>query len=114
MLSSNPDSFSKSFTGCSIPRNKNVSCSFSSSISDNAKQKMVDYLRNQGFQIDSYTIPLSELASYYVLNNKALKVGNGSVSIFLEATNSTLHLMKLSLSDNYFLMDGKPPLPPVF
>ncbi|MDR1458623.1 MAG: hypothetical protein LBI60_00185 [Bacteroidales bacterium] len=81
---------------------------FSSSIGDNAKQKTVDYLKNNGFQIDSYTIPLSELVSYHALNNKSLKVGNGSVAIFLEATNPTLHLMKLSLSDNYFLMDGKP------
>jgi len=83
---------------------------FSSSISNNAKQKTVDYLKKQGFQIDSYTIPLAELTTYYALinNQKALKAGNGSVVFFLEATNPTLHLIKLSLSDNYFLMDGKP------
>lgn len=81
---------------------------FSSSISDNAKQKAVDYLKNNGFEIKSYTIPLAELVSYHALINKKLEVGNGSVAIFLEATNPTLHLMKLSLSDNYFLLNGKP------
>ena len=81
---------------------------FSLSISDNAKQKTVDYLKTNGFEIKSYTIPLAELVSYHTLNDKKLKVGNGSVAIFLEATNPTLHLMKLALSDNYFLLDGKP------
>lgn len=81
---------------------------FSSSISDNAKQKTVDFLKNNAFEIKSYTIPLAELVSYHALSNKKVKVANGSVAIFLEATNPTLHLMKLSLSDNYFLLDGKP------
>jgi tetratricopeptide (TPR) repeat protein len=80
---------------------------FSSSIGNNAKQKTINYLKKQGFQIDSYTIPLAELTAYNALNNKAFKVANGSVAIFLEATNSTLHLMKLSFSDNYFLIDNK-------
>ena len=81
---------------------------FSSSISNNAKQKTVDYLKNNDFEIKSYTIPLAELVSYHALRNKKIKVGNGNVAIFLEATNPTLHLMKLSLSDNYFLLNGKP------
>lgn len=81
---------------------------FSSSISDNAKQKTVDYLKNNAFEIKSYTIPLAELVSYHALSNKKVKAVNGGVAIFLEATNPTLHLMKLSLSDNYFLLDGKP------
>jgi hypothetical protein len=104
------DNIRKTYQQRTLDNTENVPVllTFSSSISDNAKQKMVDYLKNQDFQVDSYTIPLSELVSYHVLSNKALKVGNGSVSLFLEATNSTLHLMKLSLSDNYFLMDGKP------
>ncbi len=81
---------------------------FSSTIGDNAKQKTVEYLKKHGFQIDSYTIPLAELTCYHSLSQKALKSGTGSVAIFLEATNSSLHLMKLSLSDSYYLMDGKP------
>lgn len=81
---------------------------FSLSISDYAKQKTVDYLKTNGFEIKSYTIPLAELVSYYTLSNRKIKVRNGSLAIFLEATNPTLHLMKLALSDNYFLMDGKP------
>ncbi|MDR3118444.1 MAG: hypothetical protein LBU44_03360 [Mediterranea sp.] len=80
---------------------------FSSSISDNAKQKMVDYLKKQGFQIDSYTIPLAELACYHTINQKKLNLVNGSIAVFLEATNAMLSLMKLSLSDNYFLKDSK-------
>ena len=43
---------------------------FSSSISDNAKQKTVDYLKNNAFEIKSYTIPLAELVSYHALSNK--------------------------------------------
>jgi tetratricopeptide (TPR) repeat protein len=81
---------------------------FSSSIGDNAKQKTVDYLKKRSFKIDSYTIPLAELTCYHSLNNKISQMGTGSIAIFLEATNITLHLIKLSLSDNYFLMDGKP------
>lgn len=80
---------------------------FSSSISDNAKQKTVDYLKNNGFEIKSYTIPLAELVSYHALKNRKLKVNNGSVAIFLEAINPTLHLIKLTHSENYFLIDGK-------
>lgn len=80
---------------------------FSSSISDNAKQKTVEYLKKNGFQIDSYTIPLAELTCYQALNQKGLKARNGDIAIFLEATNATLHLMKLSLLDNYFLKDVK-------
>ena len=81
---------------------------FSSSIGDNAKQKTVDYLKKNGFQINSYTIPIAELTCYHALNQGGLKVANGSAAIFMEASNSTLHLMKLVLSDNYFLKgDGK-------
>lgn len=80
---------------------------FSSSISDNAKQKTVDYLKNNSFEIKSYTIPLAELVGYHALSNGKLNIGCGSVAIFLEATNPTLHLMKLSLADNYFLMNGE-------
>ena len=80
---------------------------FSSSISDIAKQKTVDYLKNQNFKIDSYTIPIAELTCYHALNQRGLKLANGSVAIFMEASNSTLHLIKLTLSDNYFLKDTK-------
>ena len=80
---------------------------FSTSIHDNAKQKTVDYLKKSGFQIESYTIPVAELTCYHALNRKGLKVANGSVAILIEATNTTLHLMKMLFSDNYFLKDGK-------
>lgn len=79
---------------------------FSSSICDNAKQITVDYLNDNGFEIKSYTIPLAELVGYYTLFSGSLKLQNGGIAIFLEATNSTLHLMKLSLADNYFLLSG--------
>lgn len=80
---------------------------FSSSIRDSAKQKTVDYFTKNNFRIDSYTIPLSELSTYYALHKNNLKVSNGNLVVFLEATNPNLHLMKLSYSDNYFLLDGK-------
>ena len=81
--------------------------SFSTSIGDNAKQKTVDYLQNHGFQIDSYSVPIVELTCYHAINQKKLKIANGSVAVFMEATNSTLHVVKLFFSDNYFLKDGK-------
>jgi len=81
--------------------------SFSSSIGDNAKQKMVDYLKKHGFLIDSYTIPIAELTCHHALNQRGLNVANGSVAIFIEASNATLHLIKLTLSDNYFLKDER-------
>lgn len=79
---------------------------FSSSINDISKQKTIEYLSLQAFKIESYTIPLAELVCYYGINQKALKLVNGNVAVFIEATNSSLHLMKLSLSENYFLVDG--------
>lgn len=78
---------------------------FSSSVSDLAKQRFVDYLRGKGFDVKSYTIPLSELAVYKLVLDK--KVTAGHTALMLEATNSVLHLSKLICSDSYFLKDGK-------
>lgn len=89
---------------CNIP----LLLTFSSSISDNMKQKIVDFLNDNGFETKSYTIPLAELVGFHALNNKKIKGSNGSIAIFLEAINSTLHLIKLTHTDNYFLIDGKP------
>jgi hypothetical protein len=80
---------------------------FSLSIGELAKQKTVEYLKTQGFQIESYTIPLSELACYYPFNKKEFTPGNGNVVLLLAATNTTLHLMKLTFSSNYFMIDGE-------
>ncbi|MDR1881840.1 MAG: hypothetical protein LBR26_03545 [Prevotella sp.] len=80
---------------------------FSLSVSDNAKQKTVDYLRNHGFRIESYTIPLSELVCYYPFSKKDFIPVNGNNVLLLAATNTTLYLIKLVFSDNYFLIDGE-------
>lgn len=80
--------------------------SFSASISDLSKQNFVEYLREHGFNIHSYTIPLAELALKRLLRQNNLKVTAGSTALFLEATNATLHLTKLTYSDGYFLKDG--------
>ncbi|OAV73447.1 putative O-linked N-acetylglucosamine transferase, SPINDLY family [Bacteroidales bacterium Barb6] len=80
---------------------------FSLSIGELAKQKTIDYLKKNGFQIESYTIPLSELVCYYALSQKSIVPANGNVVLFLKASNTTLHLMKLIFSDNYFLIDGQ-------
>ena len=79
---------------------------FSLSISDLAKQKTVEYLKARGFQIDSYTIPIAELAGYYPFSKKSFLPANGSTIILLTATNSALYIMKLVYSDNYFILDG--------
>lgn len=79
---------------------------FSFSISELAKQKTIRYLKNQGFQIDSYTIPLSELTCYYPFSKKEFIPANGNAVLLLAATSASLHLMKLVFSDNYFMIDG--------
>jgi tetratricopeptide (TPR) repeat protein len=81
---------------------------FSLSIGELAKQKLVDYLKRQGFNIVSYTIPLAELSCYYALKNSNVNYANGNSVTFLEASNSNLHLLKLMFTADYFILDGKP------
>jgi tetratricopeptide (TPR) repeat protein len=80
---------------------------FSLSISELSKQTMVDYFSIKGFDIKSYTIPLSELTAYSWFSKKKFTVTNGSSVIFLSATNATLHIMKMIFSENYFMIDGE-------
>jgi tetratricopeptide (TPR) repeat protein len=80
---------------------------FSLSISDWAKQKTVEYLKTQGFQIESYTIPLSELVGYYPFSKKDFLPASGSPILLLAATNATLYIMKLVFSNTYFMLDGE-------
>lgn len=81
---------------------------FSWSVSELAKQKLVEYLIAQGFYIISYTIPLSELACFNAIKKGKVNFANGNIVAFLEASNTDLHLMKLIFSSNYFLLDAKP------
>jgi hypothetical protein len=78
---------------------------FSSTISNSAKVKTVDYFNSKNFKIESYTIPLAELISYHYWKDDVIKAQNGKSVLFLKATNSTLHLMKLTFTDGYFLKD---------
>lgn len=80
---------------------------FSNSIGELAKQKTTEYLKSQGFKIDSYTIPLSELACYYPYSRKEFMPANGNIILLLAATNTSLHLKKLLFSDNYFMLDSE-------
>lgn len=79
---------------------------FSSSISDLSKQKFVDYIKKNGFDVRSYTIPLAELAYFKLLEDGKINLAKCRSTMMLEATNSTLHFNKLTYSDNYFLKDG--------
>jgi tetratricopeptide (TPR) repeat protein len=90
------------------PDNIPTLLTFSLSIGELAKTKMVEYLKSKGFQIDSYTIPLSELVCYYPYSKEDFIPSNGNTVLLLAATNSALHLMKLVFSDKYFMLDGKP------
>lgn len=80
---------------------------FSLSISDLAKQKTIDYLKGHSFDIKSYTIPLSELVCYYPFDKRKFTPAKGSMSLLLAATNSTLYVMKLVFSGDYFIIDGE-------
>jgi tetratricopeptide (TPR) repeat protein len=80
---------------------------FSLSIGELSKQKMIEYFKNHGFKIDSYTIPLSELVCYYPFNKNDFIPANGNTVLLLAATNTTLYLMKLVFSNNYFMIDGE-------
>jgi tetratricopeptide (TPR) repeat protein len=89
------------------PENIPTLLTFSLSIGELAKQKMVEYLRKQGFQVESYAIPLSELVCYYPFSKKDFLPVNGNAVLLLTSTNTSLHLMKLVFSDNYFMLDGE-------
>lgn len=80
--------------------------SFSSTIGDLAKQRFVDYIRKKGFDVQSYTIPLSELAFFRLFEENEVNITAGHSALMLEATNATLHFTKLTYADNYFLRDG--------
>lgn len=80
---------------------------FSSSIGDYAREKTIGFIKNYGFQIEASAVPLAELTGNYALKNERLQLKNGDVAILLEATNSTLHLKKLSFADNAFKMDRR-------
>jgi tetratricopeptide (TPR) repeat protein len=88
-----------------IPDNIPTLLSFSASIRELPRQKTIEYLGNHGFQINSHTIPLSELVCYYCLSQKKFFSKVGDTVVFLEATNATLHLMKLVFFESYFLLD---------
>ncbi len=75
---------------------------FSLAICLPAKQIFINYLISKGFEIKSHIIPLSELISNYYWRNDKLKLDNSKEVLFLEATNSTLQMMKLSFIDGYF------------
>ncbi len=78
---------------------------FSLSISELAKQKTIEYLKGRGFQVDSYTIPLSELVCYYPFYKKEYIPATGSIILLVVATNPSLHLMKHTFSGDYFPVD---------
>ncbi|MBR6847238.1 MAG: hypothetical protein IKM74_03815 [Bacteroidales bacterium] len=79
---------------------------FSPSISDLSKQRFVDFVKKNNFDVKSYTIPLAELAYFKLLQDGKINLTNCRSTMMLEATNSTLHFSKLTYSDNYFLKDG--------
>lgn len=80
---------------------------FSLSINELAKKTIVDYLKKQGFDIISYTIPIAELACKYAIENNNIDFTNGSIVIFVEATNTNLHFANLIFTVDYFLTNGQ-------
>ncbi len=90
----------------SVPETIPTLLTFSSSISDLAKQNFVDYLKGKGFDIKSYTIPLSELALKKLLIDGRINSDDEKATLMIEATNATLHFTKLVYHDQYFMKDG--------
>lgn len=90
----------------SVPETIPTLLTYSSSISDLAKQNFVDYLKGKGFDIKSYTIPLSELALKKLLIDGKINSDDGKATLMIEATNATLHFTKLVYHDQYFMKDG--------
>lgn len=80
---------------------------FSLSINELAKKTIVDYLKKQGFNIISYTIPIAELACKYAIVNNNIGFTNGNIVIFVEATNTNLHFANLIFTVDYFLSNGQ-------
>lgn len=80
---------------------------FSLSVSELAKQKLVEYLKRFDFQIQSYTIPLAELTANYQYSKQIFVPPDRSIIVLLAATNSDLHIMKLVFLNDYFKLDGE-------
>ena len=95
-----------SHTMQSVPEAIPTLIAFSSSISELAKQNFVDYLKRKGFDIESFTIPLSELALQKLFLDGKVNPDDGGATLMIEATNATLHFTKLVYHDQYFLKDG--------
>jgi tetratricopeptide (TPR) repeat protein len=78
---------------------------FSSTINDSAKKKLIEYFESKNFKIESHSIPFAELTSQYYLKETKISVNKSKIVLFLEATNSTLHLMKLNYISGHFFVD---------
>jgi len=78
---------------------------FSSTLKDLAKKKLVEYFESKNFKIESPPIPFAELTSQYYLKETKLSVNKSKIVLFLEATNSTLHLIKLNYIAGHFFTD---------
>jgi tetratricopeptide (TPR) repeat protein len=78
---------------------------FSSTVTDVSRQMLTEYLSSKNFKIESNAIPIAELVTYYYWKENKFTANNEKVVLFLEATNTTLHLMKLKFIDGYFLKE---------
>ena len=100
-----------------VPEQIPTLISFSPSISDLAKQKIVTYLRQTSFDVPqpifsqtkfnilAHSISPAELAAHYChLITAEYNVEAGDAVLFLKATNSSLRLMTLVFTGEYFAL----------
>jgi len=79
--------------------------SFSHNITDASKEVFLDFLANNHFRIDSFSIPLSELIIHYYWKANKIEAQTGNEVVLLNAINSDLSINLLCLCDGYFLQD---------
>jgi tetratricopeptide (TPR) repeat protein len=83
----------------------NTLITFSSAISDSARQIFADYLMSAGFDVKSQTIHIAELITLYFWKQNRFESDNNKVVLLFKATNSTFEMIKLNFIDGYFFND---------
>ena len=80
--------------------------SFSDNIADAPKKVFIDFLSNNHFRIDSFTIPLSELIAHYYWQANKFEAYTGNEVVLLTAINADLSINLLRLCEGYFIRDN--------
>jgi hypothetical protein len=82
-----------------------VLLSFSTDVRQESRILLIEYLSSKGLKIVSAGIPICELICLHCWKQKEISPKDGSMVILLEATNSSLHIIKHNFFFRYFLCE---------